>query len=176
MGKSCDNTSVGIIIESDGSFAMIFRKNYPRDWAMIAGHVDKHGSPRDAATDETEEEGGLKLIRSAKVFEEDIDNPCKREGGSHHLWRVYRAYDWTGVLRPSSDAKLAEWKTKAELDRLARRTEYFMKKFSIPYEEVGRLTIAIHGPCHEPKEDPQWIENPGLEAVWYYILKHLSII
>ena len=177
MGKPCDNTSVGIIIEESNRFAMIFRKNYPRAWAMIAGHVDNHGSPRDAMRAETQEEGGLELDRFVKVFEEQrIDNPCKREGGSYHHWMVYDAYDWIGALRASSDAKLAEWKTKEELQALARRTEHFMKKLGIPYQEVGRLTVAIHGPYDKPNEDPEWTKHPGLEAVWYYILKHLSII
>lgn len=177
MPKKCDNKSVGVIVERDGEFAMIFRKNYPVAWAMIAGHVDKHGSPRDAIMAEANEEGRLNIKRSAKVFEEQrIDNPCKRENGLHHHWFVFEALDWSGNLQPSSDAKLAEWKTREQLHWLAARTEYFMRKFGIPYQEVGRLTQAIHGHHNAPNEDPEWTENPGLEAVWYYILKHLGRI
>lgn len=177
MPKKCDNKSVGVIVERDGKFAMIFRKNYPRAWAMIAGHVDEHGSPRDAAIAEAWEEGGLTINRSSKIFEEErIDNPCRRENGSHHHWLVFEALEWSGDLRPSSDAKLAEWKTRKELHLLAARTEYFMKKFGIPYKEVGLLTKAIHGPRSAPNEDSEWTEHPGLEAIWYYILKHLGKI
>lgn len=176
MAKTCDNKSVGILIEKDGKYAMIFRKNYPRAWAMIAGHVDDHGTERDAIRVEVAQEGELNLERSAIVFRQDIDNPCKRDGGTHHEWTVFEAYDWSGIFHASTDAKKAEWKTIAELKTLAYRTEYFIKKFNIPYTEVGLLTRAICGTHQGPNEDQEWTKNPGLEAVWYYILKNLSKI
>lgn len=174
---TCDNTSVGILVEEDGRWAMIFRENFPQAWAMIAGHVDDHGTERDAAKAEVKEEGDLTLgEKFVRIFSEDIDNSCKRDGGSHHLWTVFGADEWTGKLKPAADAKKAEWKTHQELLELARRTEYFMQKFGIPFTEVGRLTVAIFGTFKNPNQDPEWTENPGLEPVWYYILKKLKKI
>lgn len=177
MPKICDNKSVGCIVEEDGRFAMIFRKNYPQAWAMIAGHVDDHGTPRDAARAEAREEGKLDLGRFVELpFGRIIDNPCKRDGGTHHEWHVFEVYDWAGTLTASSDAKRAEWKSQEELLGLAARTEYFMQKHTIQFEEVGRLTTAIFGAFKEPNTDLEWLENPGLEPVWYYILKKLGKI
>jgi len=177
MPKACDNKSVGVLIEEDGRWAMIFRHNYPHAWAMIAGHVDVHGTEREAAFAEAAEEGSLALGRFVELpFHEDIDNPCKNDGGTHHLWTLFGAYDWTGTLKASSDAKEARWTTHKELLELAARTEYFMKKFGIGFEEVGRLTVAIFGTFAEPNEDQEWTTNPGLEPVWYYMLKKIGKI
>lgn len=177
MAKRCDNKSVGVLIEQDGRWAMVFRINYPRSWAMIAGHVDDHGSEREAVAAESLEEGGLTLGTFYPLnFREDIENPCKNEGGSHHVWTVWGAQTWAGELRASSDAKEARWMTQEELLQLAARTEYFMKKFGVPYTDVKGLIVAIFGDPSHPKEDPEWTRDPGLEPVWYYILKKLGTI
>lgn len=176
---------MGVIAEEDGRFAMIFRKNYPEAWAMIAGHIDQHGEPgedilfqaRKAALAEAEEEGGLKLGRFVRVFsQEEVPNPCKRDGGTHHQWFVFEAYDWTGILRPASDATKAERVSHDGLVELARRTEYLAKKYGKSPMDIAGLTHAIFGDPKAKTTDPEWLENPGLEPVWYYILKMLNKI
>lgn len=177
MAKRCDNRSVGILIEEDGRWAVIKRRNYPEAWAMIAGHVDEHGGERDAIIAEAEEEGSLTLERFVQLpFGEDIDNPCKREGGSHHHWTVFGAYEWSGKLTASSDASEAHWVSEEELLRLAKRTKYFMRKYNTPWYQVGELTRAIFGTFDNPKTDPEWLEDMGLEPVWFYILEKLGKI
>lgn len=185
MAKQCDHTSVGVIAEEDGRSAMIFRKNYPEAWAMIAGHIDRHGEPgedillqaRKAALAEAKEEGGLKLGRFVKVFsQEEVPNSCKRDDGTHHQWFVFEAYDWTGTLRPASDAVTAKWVSYADLQKLARTTEYFAKKYGKSPMDVAGLTHAIFGDPKTKTTDTEWLENPGLEPVWYYILKMLGKI
>lgn len=202
MALRCDRTSVGIVIELDGRYAMILRKN-PTAWAFIARHVDNHETERDAIKAGVFEEGGLFLGRFNAYpeypnlqFREIILNPCKRRGGIYHEWVIYHAYEWTGTLRASSGAKKAEWKTHAELEALARRTEHFMKKYDIPYTHTNALGWEIFGDPQKiesknrsllrrllaifkktnPKTDPEWEQDPGLEPVWYYILKQLRII
>lgn len=171
MAKICDNKSVGVIIEDErGRLAVIFRRNYPRAFAPIAGHLDGIAS-RNAAKKETEEEGGLILGRFVPILEERIENPCRRGGGTYHDWTIFVAYEWIGELRASSDAKEARWIEPKEFTALTERTEYFMKKYSISHEDVDGLTRAIFGDPANPRTDPEWEKNPGLEPVWYYIFK-----
>lgn len=176
MPKICDNKSVGVIIEDNhGVSALIERENYPEAFAPIAGHVD--GTAEDeAAKNEAKEEGGLTLGEFTKVFEEDISNPCKREGGSHHFWTVYESHSWTGELKASSDAKKAHWMTPEQVRRIAARTEYFMRKYGVGYEDVDRLTRAIFGDPEKKLTNPEWKREMGLEPVWYYIYKKLGKI
>lgn len=177
MSKTCDNTSVGQIIREGKNIVIIERANYPEAYALPAGHVDEDPSFTDAIIRELEEEAGLLVEENKSVFTEDINNPCKRAGGSHHLWKVYEALRWSGILKGGSDAKKADWFSPSDLKKIAKRTEYFMKKYNIPYNQVGKLTIAIFGKNPEDKAtDPEWKKEMGLEPVWYYILKKLQII
>lgn len=178
MAKECNNTSVGQIIRDGENIVMIERANYPEAYALPAGHVDEEDlSFADAISREVAEEVGLSIEENNLVLKEDIDNPCKREEGSHHAWEVYEALRWSGTLKAGSDAKRARWFSPDGLKKAAERTEYFMKKNDIPYDRVGELTIAIFG--RNPKDratDSEWKKEMGLEPVWYYILKRLKII
>lgn len=176
MTKLCDNKSVGIMIEDErGRQAIIFRKNYPQAYSPIAGHVDGL-TPREAALKEAVEEGGLTLSRFVLVMEERIENPCKRDGGIYHDWTIFDVYEWLGEFHASSDAKEAVWFEPAAMQRIAKRTEYFMGKFGIPHADVSRLTRAIFGDPQKPQTDAEWEKEPGLEPVWYYIFKKLGKI
>ncbi|QQG46169.1 MAG: NUDIX hydrolase [Candidatus Niyogibacteria bacterium] len=177
MAKIRDNTSVGEIIRDGEKIVVIERANYPESFALPAGHVDGDPNFISAVTRELEEEVGLRVDKNNIVFEEDIDNPCKREGGTHHLWKVYEALNWSGELRAGSDAKKAVWFSKDDLQKIAARTEYFMKKYGISYDKVGKLTVAIFGKNPAEKAtDQEWKQEMGLEPVWYYILKKLGLI
>ncbi len=178
MSKTCNNTSVGQIIRDGEKIVVIERANYPEAYALPAGHVDDTDVDfSHAMTRELQEEAGILVLENKLVFKEDIDNPCKRAGGSHHLWEVYKAVRWSGTLKAGDDAKKADWFKPEELKKIAQRTEYFMKKYGIPYDRVSELTIAIFGKNPEDKAtDPEWKEEMGLEPVWYYILKKVGII
>jgi len=177
MVKICDNTSVGQIIRDGNKIVVIERANYPEAFALPAGHVDGDPNFYDAMLREIKEEAGLEVEENKLVFEEDINNPCKREGGTHHLWKVYEALNWSGELKAGSDAKKAVWFSPAELQKIAARTEYFMKKYGISHDKVCELTVAIFGKNPEEKAtDSEWKQEMGLEPVWYYILKKLGII
>src|SRR3989338_8465242 len=177
MAKVCDNTSVGQIIRDGGKIVVIERANYPEAFALPAGHVDGDPNFTYAVIRELEEEAGLKVEKNNLVFEEDIDNPCKRQGGTHHLWKVYEALNWSGELKAGSDAKKAVWFSPAELQKIAARTEHFMKKYGISHDQVGKFTVAIFGKNPvEKATDPEWKREMGLEPVWYHILKKLGVI
>lgn len=175
MLKKCDNTSSGVIFEKDDKIVLIKRLNYPEAIALPAGHLDGD-DPMTNAKKESIEEVGLAPSELKLVFEEDINNPCKREGGNHHYWFVFRAIDWNGALKHGSDAREAFWTSMNELKVFALRTEYFVKKYNIQHNEVGRLTFAIFGDPAQKNTDTEWKSNMGLEPVWYKILKDLKII
>ena len=105
MPKVCDNTSVGQIIRDGEKIVVIERANYPEAFALPAGHVDGDPNFYDAMVREIKEEAGLEVGENKLVFEEDINNPCKREGGSFHDWEVFEASVWSGDLRAGDDAK-----------------------------------------------------------------------
>lgn len=177
MTKACDNTSVGQIIRNGNRIVVIERRNYPEAFALPAGHVDKDTTFADAVARETKEEVGVSIIENKLIFSEDIDNPCKREDGTHHFWEVYEATEWQGELKAGSDAKAYRWVMLAELQQMAKRTEYFIKKYNVPYTEIGKLTTVIFGNDPVQKNtDREWREQMGLEPVWYYILKKIGLI
>lgn len=175
MSKQCDNKSAGEIIRDAHGIVLIERLNYPRSFALPAGHLDGDDFA-SCAIRETREEVGITIEKNKKVWGGVIDNPCKREGGSRHEWVVFEAQAWHGPLKEGSDAKRAFWADEVTLKHLTGRTEYFLEKYSLRPEQVGDLTIKIFGDPQMPKIDLEWQENPGLEPVWYFILKKLDII
>ncbi|MDP1689523.1 MAG: NUDIX domain-containing protein [bacterium] len=61
MSKICDNKSVGQIIYKGNILLMIERKNFPKSYALPAGHLD--GDTFDiAARRETKEEVGINIL------------------------------------------------------------------------------------------------------------------
>ena len=127
MAKKCDNTSSGIIFENSEEILLIKRFNYPEAIALPAGHLDGD-DPISNAKRESGEEAGLLPSGLKLVFEGDINNPCKRDGGSRHYWFVFNAQGWSGELKAGSDAKEVFWSSKDKLKELERR--YF--------HEIGR--------------------------------------
>ena len=176
MVKKCDNTSSGIIFEENGKILLIERHNYPQAVALPAGHLDGD-KPNGNAILESSQEVGLALTDMNLFWHNTVDNPCKREGGNHHDWWIFKARKWSGEVKAGDDAKKAFWSSYEELQKFAARTEYFMRKYNIPYTEVGRLTKEIFGDVPaEKKTDPEWQAEMGLEPVWYFILKALKLI
>ncbi len=175
MAKICDNTSSGTIFEGNGNILLIERKNYPESIALPAGHFDGDTSGENSVR-ESSEEVGLTPQKIEMIWSGRVDNPCKREGGTHHDWSVFLAMSWDGEVKAGDDAKEAFLATKDELLKYAERTEYFMQKYKVPYTEVGSLTRAIFGDTANKNTDPEWKEEMGLEPVWYKILKDLGKI
>lgn len=152
--------SVGVIVtDPDGRFLLLHRAKPPVGLAPIAGHVDEHGGPRQAAYSEAWEEAGLdigvRLIASAH-----LPNLCRRPSGSAlnrpgHDWWVYATEVGRDPATTFSvdETKGGAWYTPAQLQALAERT----------------VTYA----CGEISE-ADWQRDPGLEPVWAHWMRELG--
>lgn len=156
MAKVCDHTSVGAIVWQDDKLLLIERKKFPFGFACPAGHIDNPDeSPEEAVKRELKEEVGLKAKKLTLLLEGKRDNPCRREGGSWHYWHVFEI-DAEGDVKPSEEeTKQVVWLKKGGLAELAKRTEMY---------QDGGIT------------ESEWEKAPGLEPVWYEILKELRVI
>lgn len=128
MSEACDHTSVGVIIENENDQILIIeREQFPFGLAAPAGHIFPHGSSENAAIVEVEQEVGLIIAASSleKVIEgRRINNHCKRSGGDHHVWDVYRTrIAGQTVQRSLRETKSAGWYTTQELQQIADRTQ-----------------------------------------------------
>ncbi len=108
----CDNLSVGVIVQHDGDTLLLERARYPWGWAAPAGHVDEHGSLEQTAVEEVWEETGLRISVDGLVKVIDgvrMQNECRRPGGDHHVWTVFRAE------APSKDTNMSEDETSGKM-------------------------------------------------------------
>jgi ADP-ribose pyrophosphatase YjhB (NUDIX family) len=167
MTKICDHTSVGMLIWKDGKLLLIERARFPFGFAAPAGHVDGDASYEVAAERELVEEVGLKISDLSKdslklIAEGKRENPCRREGGTWHYWKIYQAeikIMLTDIDRSKDETKQAGWYTKDELKVLGKKTENYLAK---------NFTKKI--------SENDWQSSPGLEPVWYEWLKELKVI
>jgi 8-oxo-dGTP pyrophosphatase MutT (NUDIX family) len=163
---TCNNTSVGMIVERDGQYLLFRRVKKPWGYAPSAGHVDEVpslGHPGEAAIYEQAarrellEEVGLIAERLDLVWEGITRFPCRRSGGDWHKWRVYRASvgpDAQPIGRADESHDLA-WYWPEELAQLADRTISYL---------AGQISEA------------DWEICPGLEPVWLHIFNELHLL
>ena len=171
MVKICDHTSVGILVfNNEGEILLNERKRLPYAFAPPAGHLD--GDEKLAGIKrELLEEDGIEVLKLKSVLESKEFNPCRRKEGNWHLWHVFRAEKWQGKLKPSKDETKSKtgWYSQEELNNLALKTEIAAAKYKIKLSNLTLLTKKL-------SEDKYWEENPGLEPVWYKMLKILRVI
>ncbi|MFE7485013.1 NUDIX hydrolase [Streptomyces sp. NPDC057552] len=154
---SCDHTSVGVLVRSPRGLLMFQRARPPWGIAPVAGHIDNHGSPEQAAVTETREEVGLHITRLQLVHTQWRPNPCRRtpRGPVGHQWSVFDA-EASGTLQPSPrETRSPRWMTTGALQQAAQRTAAYA---------AGELR----------RED--WEQAPGLEPVWCGLLSTLELI
>lgn len=149
---------------------MIKRKNFPISYAFAAGHNDGD-SPEQAAIKEAREELGITVEGLKHLLKVKLQNPCKRPGGTFHEWDIFEATKWSGELKSGSDAKEAFWAPPHKLHGLAEKSERFLKKHNFKTEDFDLMaaTSAID-------KDRGWQKNPGLELVWFVMLKKISML
>lgn len=157
--STCDNNSVGVILQgTDSRYLLFTRATPPVGVAPVAGHVDGHGGPTQAAIAEVSEEVGLQVETLTPLLSQWRSNRCRRtlgRAGVGHHWTVYRATT-TGILKPSPrETRNAGWYTKAQI------------------QELADITVAYaDGRLHE-----QWYAAaPGLEPVWVGFFVELGIV
>jgi ADP-ribose pyrophosphatase YjhB (NUDIX family) len=155
MPKICDHTSVGMLVRKKEEILLIERARFPFGYAIPAGHVDGDKSFEEAAKRELKEEVGLEPTNMKKIYEGRRENPCRREGGNWHLWKIYEVSTEGEVDRSIDETKRANWFTKEEISKLANRTKEYLER-KIPEDE--------------------WEKNPGLEPIMYEFFKELQII
>jgi ADP-ribose pyrophosphatase YjhB (NUDIX family) len=155
MAKTCDHTSVGMFVWRDDTLLLIERKKGTLGFAVPAGHVDQDSTYEDAAIRELHEEVGLETTRMELLSESREENPCRREGGTWHHWKLFKV-EATGEVRPSKDeTKQFGWYLKDEIRELAQRTEHYQK---------GEIS------------ESEWQKNPGLEPVMYTLFNKLHLL
>ena len=155
MAKICDNKSVGMLVYKNESLLLIERKKFPFGFAPPAGHVDDKGTFENAAKEEIEEEVGLTPLKIELIKEGRKENPCRREGGTWHYWKIYKVEAEGDIKRSEDETKQAGWFTNDQIKELAQRTEIY---------RAGKLS------------EEEWQKAPGIEPVWYDWLKELQII
>lgn len=159
--KRCDNRSVGVIVTNErDEIALLKRARFPIGIAPPAGHIDKHGSPEQAAVDEVYEEVGIQLsidgLRRTTVWDRCVANVCRRQGGDHHVWRVYESHVEDVRMSPDPhETKGAAWYSLDAVNALAVRTRAYRAGLILPND---------------------WAENPGLEEVWVDYMAELGYI
>lgn len=153
--KVCDNKSVGMLIKRGKDLLLIERRKHPFGFAPPAGHVDNKGSFENAAREETKEEVGLTPTEIKLVAEGRKDNPCRREGGTWHYWKIYQIETDGEIKRSEDETKQAGWFSKDQIVKLAKRTEDYL---------AGNIS---------PEE---WQKSPGIEPVWREWFKELGIL
>ncbi|MCL5782194.1 MAG: NUDIX hydrolase [Patescibacteria group bacterium] len=153
--KICDHTSVGILVYNDDRILLIERKKFPFGFAIPAGHVDGDATFEIAAKRELSEEVGLNAEHLELVLERRMENGCRREGGTWHMWKIFKA-DVSGMIKLSNDeTRSGGWYTKEQILPLADRTlKYLNKQIS--------------------EED--WQQNPGMEPVMLEFFTELGIV
>lgn len=171
MGEVCDNKSIGILVRNGkGELLLIERKKYNFGFAPPAGHLDGD-SFENAAKKELEEEVGLTGRSYTLLLEKELQNPCRREGGTHHLWQVFEVggVENLNIKASEDETKSYIWADIAKLKTLSALLEEFMKKNNFLVDDLPALVAATNNSL-------DWQENPGLEPPWYILLESLKII
>jgi len=155
MTKKCDNKSVGMLVWREDSLLLIERKKPPFGFAPPSGHIDGDNSFEESAKRELKEEVGFETQNLKLLIEGRKENPCRREGGNWHYWKIYQIEAIGEIKRSEDETKQAIFYKKDDLLLLASKTEKYLR---------GDI------------EQNDWEKSPGLEPVWYEWLKELKII
>ncbi|QOV47767.1 NUDIX hydrolase [Streptomyces chromofuscus] len=153
----CDHTSVGVLLASPAGLLVFERATPPAGIAPVAGHVDQHGSPEQAARTEVAEEVGLTVTHLHLLLSQWRPNRCCRPSDDTvgHRWWIYQAQA-SGPIRPSArEVRAPRWIHPDQLQHHARRT--------VAYAE-GHLS----------KEE--FTNQPGLAPVWVRFLHELQLV
>ena|SRR3989338_604936 len=137
IGKSNDGRemhfSAGVIVEHQGRYLMLDRKNPPFGFACPAGHIDEGESPEDAAKREVLEETAIKLSTVKLILEEEVPwNYCRST--TVHYWYLYKASSQSEeIILNKEEEKSIGWYAVDEIKKLNLEPvwEYWLEKVKI---------------------------------------------
>ncbi len=153
----CDHASVGVFISSPAGLLVFERRTPPAGIALVAGHLDRHGSPEAAARAEVPEEVGLIVTHLRLLLEQWRPNRCRRTptGPVGHHWWLFEA-QVSGSIHPSArEVRAPRWIQPDQLQQYALRTAAYAE---------GRLSRE------------EFKQKPGLEPVWVRFLHDLQLL
>ena len=155
MPKICDHKSVGMMVWKDEKLLLIERARVPFGFAIPAGHVDGDKTFEESAQRELKEEVGLDAKELRLIMEGRRENPCRREDGTWHYWKIFQVVESGDVDRSRDETRQVGWYTKEQIRELGNKTEKYRNK------EIS---------------EEEWEKAPGLEPIMYDWFKELKII
>lgn len=92
-----------MLIASPAGLLVFERATPPAGIAPVAGHIDQHGGPEQAAHTEAAEEVGLEVTHLHLLLQQWRPNRCRRptKDTVGHRWWIYQA-EASGPIRPST--------------------------------------------------------------------------
>lgn len=112
-----------MLVRRDEKLLLIERKNWPPGFAAPAGHVDGDATFEDAARRELKEEVGLDATSLELIYDGRRENPCRREDGTWHHWKIYRVEATGEMHRSEEETKQAGWYTVEEMRGMFEKIE-----------------------------------------------------
>jgi ADP-ribose pyrophosphatase YjhB (NUDIX family) len=143
--NSCDHRSVGVVITDHRQRILLLeRARAPKGKAPVAGHVDEHGTARQAAEAETREEAGLQLDELTELVAGRLPNICRRPA-THprhdgHDWTIFGARAGGEPSFSAEETRGGGWYTAAQLQDLADQTIAAIAEGG----EVGLEPVWVH--------------------------------
>lgn len=107
-----------MLVEREGKILLIERNKGTPGFALPAGHVDDDAGYESAAKRELKEEVGLDAQKLELIAEGRKENPCRREGGVWHYWKIYKVETTGKVSRSKDETKQVGWYSRAEIKNL----------------------------------------------------------
>lgn len=138
VGTSSDGRkmhySAGIMLECNGKYFLMERRNPPPGFACPAGHIDEGEDSVAAGRRELQEETGITATELYLLAEEEIPwNYCK-DGTEVHYWYLFR-YSMTEetAVADIGEAKSSGWYSPEEIKKLTLEEvwAYWFKKLNI---------------------------------------------
>lgn len=138
MGISSDGRnmhySAGIMLECNGKYFLMDRRNPPPGFACPAGHIDEGENPLSAGIRELKEETGIIANNLDLVAEEEVPwNYCK-DGTEVHYWYLYRhSINKETAIADSGESKNSGWYSSEEISKLnlEKVWDYWFRKLKI---------------------------------------------
>ncbi len=110
---------VGIIVEKNGKYLLLERINFPYGFACPTGHINKGETIEEARDRELNEETGLVITGSKKVYSGVISiNACRYDGTYDHMTYIYKVKTKGKIKIDKDEFKSYGWYSKKEISNL----------------------------------------------------------